>query len=46
MLVAFLAGVMLVQLLHACSPSSQAAGKKKQKIATVKKRDNVVMQGL
>lgn len=26
-LVAFLAGVMLVQLLHACSPSSQAAEK-------------------
>ena len=45
MLVAFLAGVMLVQLLHACS-TSQAVGKTRLTIATVNNGDMVVMQGL
>lgn len=41
-LVAFLAGVMLVQLLHACSPRSQAAEKTRLTIATVNNGDMVV----
>ncbi len=45
-LVAFFAGVMLAQLLHACSPSSQAAQKTRLTIATVNNGDMVVMQGL
>lgn len=45
-LAAFLAGVMLAQLLYACSPRSQAAEKTKLTIATVKNGDMVVMQGL
>jgi len=45
-LVAFLAGVMLVQLLHACGTGSQAAGKTRLTIATVNNGDMVVMQGL
>ena len=45
-LVAFLAGVMLTQLLHACAPSSQAAEKTRLTIATVNNGDMVVMQGL
>jgi sorbitol/mannitol transport system substrate-binding protein len=45
-LVAFLAGVMLVQLLHACATGSQAAGKTRLTIATVNNGDMVVMQGL
>jgi len=44
-LVAFLAGVMLVQLLYACA-TSQAAGKTRLTIATVNNGDMVVMQGL
>ncbi|MEH2228626.1 MAG: sugar ABC transporter substrate-binding protein [Nostoc sp.] len=45
-LAAFLAGVMLVHLLYACSPRSQAAEKTKLTIATVNNGDMVVMQGL
>ena len=45
-LVAFLAGVMLVQLLHACAASSQAAQKTRVTIATVNNGDMVVMQDL
>ncbi|MEH2167895.1 MAG: hypothetical protein V7K41_14705 [Nostoc sp.] len=45
-LVAFLAGVMLVQLLYACSPRTQAAQKTRLTIATVNNGDMVVMQGL
>jgi sorbitol/mannitol transport system substrate-binding protein len=45
-LLAFLAGVMLVQLLHACATGSQAAGKTRLTIATVNNGDMVVMQGL
>ncbi|MUG99921.1 extracellular solute-binding protein [Scytonema sp. UIC 10036] len=45
-LAAFLAGVMLVQLLHACSPRSQAAEKTTLTIATVNNGDMVVMQEL
>lgn len=45
-LVAFFAGVMLAQLLHACSPNSQAAQKTRLTIATVNNGDMVVMQGL
>jgi len=45
LLVAFLAGVMLVQLLHACA-TSQAAVKTRLTIATVNNGDMVVMQGL
>ncbi|WP_039713637.1 ABC transporter substrate-binding protein [Scytonema millei] len=44
-LVAFLTGLMLVQLLHACS-SSSAAEKTRLTIATVNNGDMVVMQGL
>jgi sorbitol/mannitol transport system substrate-binding protein len=43
---AFLAGMMLVQLLHACSLSSQAANKTRLTIATVNNGDMVIMQGL
>ena len=46
LLIAFLTGVMLAQLLHACSPSSQAAGRTTLTIATVNNGDMVVMQGL
>lgn len=46
MIVAFLAGMLLVQLLHACSTSSQAALKTRLTIATVNNGDMVVMQGL
>jgi sorbitol/mannitol transport system substrate-binding protein len=45
-IVAFIIGMFLVQLLHACSPSSQAAEKTKLTIATVNNGDMVVMQGL
>jgi sorbitol/mannitol transport system substrate-binding protein len=45
-LAAFLAGVMLTQLLHACAPRSQAAEKTTLTIATVNNGDMVVMQGL
>ncbi|MEH2043138.1 hypothetical protein [Nostoc sp.] len=45
-LAAFLAGVMLVHLLYACSPRSQAAEKTKLTITTVNNGDMVVMQGL
>ncbi|MEH2354685.1 hypothetical protein [Nostoc sp.] len=45
-LAAFLAGVMLAQLLYACSPRSQAAEKTRLTIATVNNGDMVVMQGL
>ena len=45
-LVAFLAGLMLVQLLHACAPSSQAAAKTRLTIATVNNGDMVIMQEL
>ena len=45
-LAAFLAGVMLVQLLHACATGSQAAQKTRLTIATVNNGDMVVMQGL
>ncbi|MEH2238983.1 extracellular solute-binding protein [Nostoc sp.] len=45
-LVAFLAGVMLVQLLYACSPRLLAAEKTRLTIATVNNGDMVVMQGL
>ena len=45
-LVAFLAGVMLVQLLHACATGSQAAEKTRLTIATVNNGDMVVMQEL
>jgi len=44
-LVAFMAGLMLVQLLHACS-SSSAAEKTRLTIATVNNGDMVVMQEL
>lgn len=44
-LVAFLVGLMLVQLLHACAPSS-AAEKTRLTIATVNNGDMVVMQEL
>lgn len=44
-LVAFLVGVMLVQLLHACSPS-QAAEKTRLTIATVNNGDMMIMQDL
>lgn len=44
-LAAFLVGVMLVQLLHACS-TSQAADKTRLTIATVNNGDMVVMQAL
>lgn len=43
---AFFAGMMLVQLLHACSLSSQAANKTRLTIATVNNGDMVIMQGL
>jgi sorbitol/mannitol transport system substrate-binding protein len=43
--VAFIAGVVLTQLLHACSPT-QADGKTTLTIATVNNGDMVVMQGL
>lgn len=45
-LIAFLVGAVLVQLLHACSTSSQAAGKTTLTIATVNNGDMVVMQSL
>ena len=44
--VAFIVGMFLVQLLHACSPSSQAAEKTSLTIATVNNGDMVIMQGL
>jgi sorbitol/mannitol transport system substrate-binding protein len=46
MLAAFLIGAMFVQLLHACSMDSQAAGKTRLTIATVNNGDMVVMQSL
>lgn len=45
-LIAFLVGAVLVQLLHACSTSSQAAGRTTLTIATVNNGDMVVMQSL
>lgn len=44
--VAFIVGLMLTQLLNACSPSSQAAEKTRLTIATVNNGDMVVMQDL
>lgn len=44
--VAFVIGMFLVQLLHACSASSQAAEKTRLTIATVNNGDMVIMQGL
>lgn len=44
--VALILGVVLVQLLHACSPGSQAAEKTQLTIATVNNGDMVIMQGL
>ena len=43
---AFLVGVMLVQLLHACGPSSRAGDRTQLTIATVNNGDMVVMQDL
>ncbi|MHC5759091.1 hypothetical protein [Nostoc sp.] len=40
-LAAFLAGVMLAQLLYACSPRSQAGEKTRLTIATVNNGDMV-----
>ncbi|WP_375503942.1 hypothetical protein [uncultured Nostoc sp.] len=45
-LAALLQREMLVHLLYACSPHSQAAEKTKLTIATVNNGDMVVMQGL
>ncbi|NJP09067.1 MAG: sugar ABC transporter substrate-binding protein [Leptolyngbyaceae cyanobacterium RU_5_1] len=45
-LVAFLVGVLVTQLLHACSTGSQAAEKTRLTIATVNNGDMVIMQGL
>ncbi|WP_036487824.1 sugar ABC transporter substrate-binding protein [Myxosarcina sp. GI1] len=45
-LVTFLIGVLLVQLLHACSADPQAAKKTRLTIATVNNGDMVVMQEL
>ncbi|MEH2291413.1 hypothetical protein [Nostoc sp.] len=45
-LAAFMAGVMLAQLLYACSPRTQAAEKTRLTIATVNNGEMVVMQGL
>ena len=44
--IAFIVGMLLVQLLHACSPNAQAAEKTRLTIATVNNGDMVVMQGL
>lgn len=43
---AFLAGVILIQLLHACGARPQATGKIRLTIATVNNGDMVVMQAL
>ena len=45
-LAAFLVGVMLIQLLHACGAGPSAAGKTQLTIATVNNGDMVVMQDL
>lgn len=45
-IVAFIVGALLTQLLHACSPGSQSAEKTRLTIATVNNGDMVVMQGL
>lgn len=45
-IVVFLIGMMLTQLLHACSSGSQAAEKTRLTIATVNNGDMVIMQGL
>lgn len=44
--VAFIVGMMLTQLLHACSTGSQAAEKTRLTIATVNNGDMITMQGL
>jgi sorbitol/mannitol transport system substrate-binding protein len=44
-IVAFIVGLVMTQLLHACSPT-QATGKTTLTIATVNNGDMVVMQGL
>jgi sorbitol/mannitol transport system substrate-binding protein len=44
--VAFIVGVFLLQLVHACSPGAQAADKTRLTIATVNNGDMIVMQGL
>jgi sorbitol/mannitol transport system substrate-binding protein len=45
-LMAFLAGVLLLQLIHACSPNAPANEKTRLTIATVNNGDMVVMQEL
>jgi sorbitol/mannitol transport system substrate-binding protein len=45
-LTAFLAGVLLLQLIHACSPNAPANEKTRLTIATVNNGDMVVMQEL
>ncbi|MBF2048573.1 MAG: sugar ABC transporter substrate-binding protein [Elainella sp. C42_A2020_010] len=45
-IIAFIIGLFLVQSLHACMPSSQAAGKTRLTIATVNNGDMIIMQGL
>ncbi len=46
LVVALLIGVLLVQLLHACSAGPQAEGKTRLTIATVNNGDMVIMQDL
>lgn len=45
-IVAFIVGIVLMQLLHACTPGSQAADRTRLTIATVNNGDMIVMQGL
>ncbi|WNZ27692.1 sugar ABC transporter substrate-binding protein [Leptolyngbya sp. NK1-12] len=45
-IIVFIIGLFLVQSLHACMPSSQAAGKTRLTIATVNNGDMIIMQGL
>ncbi len=45
-LVAFLVGVVLVQLLHSCATSKQQGKKTRLTIVTVNNGDMVVIQGL
>ncbi len=45
-IIVFIIGIFLVQSLHACMPSSQAAGKTRLTIATVNNGDMIIMQGL
>jgi sorbitol/mannitol transport system substrate-binding protein len=44
--VAFIVGIFLLQLVHACSPRVQAADKIRLTIATVNNGDMIIMQGL